>query len=77
MIPYGFWPLAMLDASQTPWNATPFPLLLPVGLVLLYRAIRYRQQGLSVMAAPFLAPYVGVNSLPVAVVGLLPSQIER
>jgi hypothetical protein len=76
MIPYGFWPLAMLGAPQTAWNISPFPLLVPVGLILLYRGIRYRRVEFSILAAPFLAPYVGVNSLPVVLVGLLPSRVE-
>ena len=75
-IPFGFWPAHLFAANATYWNISPFPYLVPVGLIFLYRAVRNRQQGLSIISAPFLAPYVGVQSLPVAVLGLLPSQTE-
>lgn len=75
-IPFGFWPLEMLDATDVAWNISPFPLLIPIGAILLYRAIRDRRQGFAVLASPFVSPYVGVQSLPIVVLGLLPSRTE-
>ncbi len=58
------------------WNVAHFPYLMPVGLVLLYRAVRDRKLGWSIASGPFLTPYLGNPSLPVAALGLLSSQVE-
>ena len=76
LIPFGFWPLNLFNATAKYWNISPFPYLVPVGLIFLYRAIRDKQQGLAILAGPFISPYVTVLNLPVAILGLLPSQVE-
>lgn len=75
-IPFGFWPARLIGAINTGWNLSPFPLLIPFGTVLIYRAIRDRKQGLALISGPFFAPYFGTQSLPVMVYGLFPSRIE-
>jgi len=56
--------------SKYPWDATLFPVSIPVGLVLLYQALKNRDLRKSILASPFLAPYVAFYSWPVAVLGL-------
>ena len=68
--------LHMTDASTVYWNLARFPYLVPVGLILLWRAIRGRKINKAIMAGPFLSPYIGAQSLPVALLGLLPDQTE-
>ena len=47
-----------------------FPYLVPLGLVLLFLAIRKYRDGFAFMASPFLAPYVGINSYSIVVLGV-------
>lgn len=75
-IPYGFWPLELLRVTERPWNISLFPYLIGGGLILLIRAVKKRQPGLALTASPFLSPYVASWSLPVAAIGLLPSQVN-
>lgn len=57
-------------------NLAYFPYLIPLAVVMFYRSIRYRKKGMAIAAGPFLSPYLGVNSLFVPALGLLPSQAE-
>ncbi len=70
---YGLWPLR---SQQWASNSSLWPVSIPIGLVLLTTAIRNRRRGLSIVASPFLAPYVGVQSWAIATLGLLPHQLE-
>ena len=70
---YGLWPLR---SQQWASNSSLWPVSIPIGLVLLTTAIRNRSRGLSIVASPFLAPYVGVQSWAIATMGLLPHQLE-
>lgn len=76
LILYGLWPLQMHTPVDEFWNIAYFPYLIPVGVILLIRSIREKKMNGSILAGPFLSPYIGVQSLPLAVLGLLPSQIE-
>ena len=73
---YGPYLLHFGDAVGKSWNlaAAVWPLLLPVGAVLIYGALRERSQGKAILSAVFLSPYVAAPSLAVAVLGLLPAQ---
>ena len=73
---FGFWISKMSVNVDVPFNVTSFPFLLPIGLVLLDKAIKERKQGLSISASPFFAPYVNMSSLPLAAMGLLPHEAE-
>lgn len=75
-IPYGFWPLELFSAVKVGWNLSVFPYLAGAGAVLIIHALRNRKPGLAIAAGPFIAPYVGAQSLPVAALGLLPSELE-
>lgn len=75
-IPYGFWPRELFSAVDKGWNLSMFPYLAGAGIILLIRAIRCKKIGLAIAASPFLSPYVGAQSLPIAALGFLPSEIE-
>ncbi|HSW62700.1 MAG TPA: hypothetical protein VLH56_05235 [Dissulfurispiraceae bacterium] len=59
-----------LVAAKYPWDATTFPLTIPVALVLVVSALRSRDLKKAILASPFLSPYVAFYSWPAAVLGL-------
>ncbi len=59
---YGLWPINGLWMSQHTHNASLFPWSIPLGLSLLAWAIWRRKFWYSVMAGPFLAPYLMLHS---------------
>lgn len=73
---FGLWPLRSAVAIDVPWNISLFPYSLPIGLVLLTSSVRRRKLNLAIQSSPFFSPYIALYSLPVAVLGLLPSQVN-
>jgi hypothetical protein len=73
---YGLWPFQMRTPVDEYWNIAYFPYLIPVGVILLIRSIRQKNLNGSILAGPFLSPYIGIQSLPQAVLGLLPAQMD-
>jgi hypothetical protein len=73
---YGLWPLRFSNVASETWNIAPWPYMLPVGLALLISSIRKNKIHASFLSAPFLSPYMVVFSMPVVVLGLLPSKLE-
>lgn len=73
---FGWWPAYLTGAAEKYWNVSNWPYMLPVALLLLYRAVRDRRQGLAITAGPFLSPYLHAQSLPLAVLGLMPNEVE-
>ena len=71
---YGLWPLRFSIVAGEDWNIAPWPFLIPFGIILLVYALRHNQKRLAVLSAPFLTPYMVIFSLPVAMLGILPSQ---
>ena len=53
------------------WNSSLWPYSIPLGLALLYLALKYVRPRLAIPASPFLSPYVAFNSWQVALAGLL------
>lgn len=64
------WRGSEFIGSNLEWDATTFPLTIPVGLVLLISAIRSHNIKLAIPASPFLAPYIAFYSWPAALLGL-------
>lgn len=64
---WGNWLHPLLARSaviqQSAWNAAPFPILLPAGLWLLWRAWRSDDALLAGLATPLLVPYFAFYSL--------------
>ena len=73
---FGLWFTKSKYATDLSWNIANWPLLLPIGIVLLYRSIELKKFNLAVISAPFLSPYIAVQSLPIAVIGLLGNKVE-
>lgn len=44
------------------WNRAVFPMMVPFGLLIAYRALRERAADAALLAAPLMAPYVGSQS---------------
>ncbi len=59
---FGLWPLRFGQEVGLWWNASLWPLSIPVGLALLVAAIRRRDQRPAMAASPCLSPYVLLHS---------------
>lgn len=75
---YGFWPLNMLkvDAHTTWWNASLWPMSIPVGLALGVAAIRLRKIQYAMAASPCLSPHVVFHSWSAALIAIVSSTPE-
>jgi hypothetical protein len=71
-VAYGPWILVMRRAPGFEWNLGLFPYLLPVGLLLVWLAIRKHDELHSLRASPLIAPYCS----PVNLVGLMVSFVQ-
>jgi hypothetical protein len=62
---WGFWPLrvAGLPPNAQVWNFAPWPIGIPLGLYMLYRAWQKEDEILGAAATPFLVPYFAPYSL--------------
>lgn len=76
LIFFGFWPSKFLAAINSSFNASLWPLSLPIGLVLLTTALRKDEAQYSIMASPFMSPYVLLHSWVVAFIPLATSSYE-
>ena len=76
LLAFGLWPLKSGDTIGKFWNLAWWPYAIPVGLVLLVKAVRNHKFGYAITATPFLTPYLATYSFPLPVLGLLPSELE-
>ena len=54
---FGLWPLGAVEVTGVSFNASLWPLSIPVGLALLVTAIRKRRIEYAMAASPCLSPY--------------------
>ena len=73
---FGLWPLRFGQTLSYWWNASLWPLSIPVGLALLVAAYKKRNARYAMGAAPCLSPYVLFHSWMGALVALVDSQAE-
>jgi hypothetical protein len=77
---FGFWPLEFLTAGdstwQANWNASLFPLTIPVGLALIVYALRTRQINAAFAAGPCLSPYLMMHGWGNVLVSLFQRNAE-
>jgi hypothetical protein len=60
---FGFWPLASIQqTANIRWNASLWPMSIPVGLALFVASIRKRKIEYAMAASPCLSPYVLFHS---------------
>ncbi len=76
LIFYGLWPLRAGVEVGLWWNASLWPMSLPIGIVLLVTAIRKRKINYAMGASPCFAPYILFHSWIVAVYALIESTPE-
>jgi len=57
------------------WNASLWPWSIPLGLGLLYFAIRYNNEKAAISSSPMLSPYLAAHSWSVALMGLLEADL--
>lgn len=73
---FGFWIQRFVEPIGFDWNTSLWPMSIPIGIVLLTRAIRTRSDRLSMAASPFLSPYVLLHSWSGALVSLANSAVD-
>lgn len=74
---WGWWvPEIAGQASSQQWNFAPFPLGIPLGIYLLYKAYQLDDEVLGASATPLLVPYFAPYSL-VALLTLLACKYPR
>ena len=73
---YGFYPLRFGEKPDLWWNASLWPMSIPVGLVLLVAALRKREIRFTMGAGPCLSPYVLFHSWSGPLLALVPNQLD-
>jgi hypothetical protein len=73
---FGLWPLRASGTVGFFWNASLWPMSIPVGLGLLVAAFRTRQKRYAMAASPCLSPYVLFHSWSAAFAAVIPHQLE-
>jgi hypothetical protein len=73
---FGNWFSSSFSEIERGFNASFWPQSIPIGLVLLYHALRKRNVHLSMTTSPFLSPYLAPHGWGVALLGLSSSQWE-
>jgi len=75
---YGIWSIVprfdVFLGKNYDWDASIFPFGLPIGLALLINAIQHKDQFKAIIAGPLMAPYLGVYSWAVPLLGLVPNE---
>lgn len=72
---YGLWPLKVAGMTNNPYNASLWPVGIPVGIILLYKAFHDKNPILAMGASPFLAPYVNITSFAVTLIPFIPNSM--
>lgn len=72
---YGLWPLKVMGMTNNPFNSSLWPFGIPLGIFLLYKAIRDKNQLFAMGASPFLAPYVNITSYAVVLIPIIPNAL--
>jgi len=73
---FGLWPLRAQVEVDLWWNASLWPMTIPVGLVLLTTSLRKRNIFYSLGASPCLSPYILLHSWVVALYAIIRSTPE-
>ncbi len=75
-----FFPIWFIRAGSNPsniWNRSLFPYGLPLGLLLLWAAVRNRNPYFALASTPFLAPYLSFYTYIAVQLGLLHPDVEK
>ncbi len=71
------WLARISTLPSNGWNRSLFPYSIPLGLFLVWLALRRRNPYFALAAAPFLAPYHAFYTYAVVQLGLLHEDVER
>jgi hypothetical protein len=67
---YGFWFKHLFNMPNNPWNFGAFPYLVPMGIILLFAALRERDKRLAGMSSPLIAPYATTYNFSIMLLSL-------
>lgn len=73
---WGFWPMRGSLPFSVAWNFSTWPLGIPLGLYMLFRAYKEDNEFIAAAATPFLVPYIAPYSL-VTLFALLGGKYKR
>ncbi len=73
---FGLWPLGAAQTSNYWWNASLWPVSIPVGLGLFVTAVRKQKIEYAMAASPCLSPYVLFHSWVGALLAIISSTPE-
>jgi len=73
---FGLWPLGASRTENYWWNASLWPMSIPVGLALLVTSIRKQKIEYAMAASPCLSPYVLFHSWVGAILAIVSSTPE-
>jgi hypothetical protein len=74
---FPIWYNRMLSLPGNPWNRSLFPYSIPLGLLLLWLALRNRNPYFALASTPFFAPYLTFPTYLVVQIGLLHADVEK
>jgi hypothetical protein len=72
---YGLYPLRANKLLDIWWNTSMSPASIPIGLALLFYAIREHRLGFALIAGALLSQYMSFNNWTFVLLGLLPDAI--
>jgi hypothetical protein len=74
---FGNWQVGrQSDLPDSIWNASLWPWVIPIGIVLLMLALRDRRKDYAVSASPFLSPYLAYHSWATVLLGVISRDFE-
>ena len=74
---FPIWLVRMVNNPSNPWNRSLFPYAIPIGLFLLWLAVRKQNPYFALASTPFIAPYLSFYTYLVVQVGLLHEDVEK
>lgn len=73
---FGLWPLQALNYPDLWWNASLWPMSIPIGLALFVTALRKQKVEYAIAASPCLSPYVLFHSWIGVLLSIISSTAE-
>jgi hypothetical protein len=67
---YGLWLFQLHGMENNPASVSIFPILIPVAVYLMYKAIRQQDGKLAALSSPMIAPYVSPSNFSVILLNL-------
>jgi len=77
VIAFPIWIPRMLENPSSSWNRSLFPYAIPVGVFVMWLAIRRKNPYLALAASAFLTPYMTLYSYSAVQIALLHEDVEK